>query len=93
MQITTNTSDQRFPTVSGNIIVWQDYRNGLPDIYAYDLSTRTEMQITTNTSDQQNPAVSGNIIVWQDDRNGNYDIYAALPITVSFWELINKNLK
>ena len=75
-RITNNPSPNPEPSVSGNIIVWGDYRNGNPDIYSYDLSTGIERRITNNISYQSNPSISGNIIVWQDDRNGNLDIYA-----------------
>ena len=68
------------PDVSGNIVVWQDSRNGNSDIYAYNLETGEEMQITTNEARQFHPRISGNLIVWRDARNkqtddNNYDIY------------------
>ncbi len=75
-RITANPAIQGSPDVSENTIVWRDNRNGNADIYAYDLSSRTETQITTASTDQRNPAVSGSIIVWEDDRNGNWDIYS-----------------
>ena len=65
-----------YPAISGNIIVWEDYRNGNGDIYAYNLSNRTETRITTDIHDQLRPVVSGNNLVWHDNRNGNWDIYA-----------------
>jgi beta propeller repeat protein len=36
--ICTDLNDQRYPAISGDRIVWEDYRNGNPDIYLYDLS-------------------------------------------------------
>jgi len=74
-KITTNSSNQGTASISGNLIVWSDDRNGNADIYLYDLNTNTEKQITTNSSSQYNPAISGNLVVWQDYRNGNNDIY------------------
>ncbi len=62
------------PDIYGNILVWQDKRNGNYDIYIYDISTHKEIH-TTNKSNQTNPAVYGNIVVWADDRNGGSDIY------------------
>ena len=75
--------DKRNPAISGNIVVWEDWRNAYqvngwwhnPDIYMKDLSTNVESPVCTNTSDQYNPAVSGTRIVWQDYRNGKWDIY------------------
>ncbi|OYT48326.1 hypothetical protein B6U83_03690 [Thermoplasmatales archaeon ex4484_36] len=75
MRITTDPSDQKAPAIYGNIIVWQDGRNGNWDIYAYDLTTYNEWRITTDSSAQVNPKIYRNTIVWQDARNGNWDIY------------------
>jgi beta propeller repeat protein len=73
--ICTNPESQSNPAVSGDIIVWTDYRNGMADIFMYDLSTDTETPICTTPSRQWGASVSGHTIVWTDDRNGNYDIY------------------
>ena len=62
--------------ISGDIVVWQDDRNGNWDIYGHDLSSDEQFSIVTEDSAQEGPAVSGDIIVWQDERNGNWDIYA-----------------
>lgn len=73
-------SQQGNPDVSGNIVVWQDSRNGNLDIYALNLTTGEEMRITTDPSNQSSPRISGNLIAWRDERNkqpndSNYDIY------------------
>jgi beta propeller repeat protein len=73
--ICTNAADQEGPAISGNKIVWMDFRNGNWDVYMYDLGTSTERQISTNSAHQALPAISGNKIVWLDTRNGNWDIY------------------
>jgi len=62
--------------MNGDYIVWSDDRNGNRDIYAYQISTKTEFPITTAAGDQTLPKISGDYIVWQDSRNGNPDIYA-----------------
>ena len=74
-QITTDTANQLNPAIYGDLIVWEDYRNGNWDIYMYDLSTGTETQITTDPSYQGVPAIYGDLIVWYDYRNLNLDIY------------------
>ncbi|MCC4770489.1 hypothetical protein FXV91_09910 [Methanosarcina sp. DH2] len=79
-QITTNVSYKEFPSIYGDKIVWQDYRNGdlgnaSWDIYMYDIATSKETRITTNESWQENPEIFGDKIVWEDGRNGNQDIY------------------
>jgi beta propeller repeat protein len=73
--ICNSVGDQTFPIISGDFIVWQDYRNGNWDIYGYNLTTQQEFPICTLASDQQLPKISGNIVVWQDRRNGDWDIY------------------
>jgi beta propeller repeat protein/cysteine-rich repeat protein len=77
-----HSSMQMNPSVSGDIVVWQDFRNYNFDIYACDLSlypsgcSGEEEQITGNSAQQSIPEISGNIIVWQDPRAGNADIYS-----------------
>ncbi len=80
--ITTTSSYEYFPEISGDKIVWSEDRYSLwslgygkADIYMYDLSNNTKFQITTNENNQEFPAIDGDKIVWSDNRNGNWDIY------------------
>jgi beta propeller repeat protein len=72
-----NSSAQYCPSISGNIVVWEDYRNGYfnPDIYGYDISSGKEFPICTANGTQELPDISGNIVVWQDNRNGKTAVY------------------
>lgn len=74
-RITADTSYQTYPKIDGDIIVWQDYRNGNQDVYMYDLSRERETQVTTDTLSQYDPDIYGSKIVWWDTRNGGKDIY------------------
>ncbi|AKB27121.1 cell surface protein [Methanosarcina siciliae T4/M] len=75
-QLTTNSSDEAYPSIYGDRVVWQDLRNGKNwDIYMYDLSTSRETQITTDPAAQYFPAIYGDRIIWTDARNGKADIY------------------
>ena len=68
--ICTHQGYQWLPDVSGNIVVWQDFRNGFsanPDVYGKDLSTGEEFAICTDESMQSNVAISGSTVVWQDE--------------------------
>jgi len=73
-------NDQKYPKISGNYVVWEDYRNDAShsDIYGYDLTTNTEFAICTAELTQESPGVSGNLVAWSDQRNGGsgfFDIY------------------
>ena len=63
---------RRGPAICGNIVVWQDNRNGSFDIWAYDLTTETEFLVSTAgvsapaPGDQVHPAIHGDRIVWRD---------------------------
>lgn len=80
--------DQANPSMSGNLIVYQDNRTGHLDdtgrwtgewnIYLKDLSTGIEQPICTAPGDQINPVIKGDTVIWQDNRDGNWDVYAAV---------------
>ncbi len=76
MAVTNHPSDQIRPSISGNIIVWQDMRNGNSDIYGSDISAGQEFIICNDPGNQERPVISGKWVSWQDDRAGNWDIYA-----------------
>lgn len=73
--ISSSTSNQNQPVVSGRYIAWQDWRSGNSDIYMADLNTGTSQVVTKDLAEQKNPDISGSYIVWEDWRNGNADIY------------------
>ena len=78
-KILSQTKGGNWPSISGNIAVWRDMRNGNGDIYGYDLTSQQEFPIVVMPEDQDNPDISGEIVVWQDNRISrsltNYDIY------------------
>ncbi|WP_197018479.1 Ig-like domain-containing protein [Methanoculleus sp. MH98A] len=73
-RITDDPASQERPSISGNYIVWQDYRHGNWDIYLYDRSTGIETQLTTDTGKQWLPIVRGNYVAWYDDSSGDTNI-------------------
>ncbi len=70
------------------VIVWQDYREGFPNIYGarieYTGPVETNFRVNddVDTVYHGNPSVStianGYIVVWEDERNGDLDIYAQI---------------
>lgn len=76
-QVTSNVGSQAYPDVFGDVIVWQDDRNGNWDIYMYAPMVNMwspEIRVTTNPGNQINPAIYNNTIVYQDDSTGNWEI-------------------
>ncbi len=51
------------PSVSEGVIAWEDWRTGLPDIYAYDLKSQV-MYAVVRSQQAFSPAVSERAIAW-----------------------------
>lgn len=73
-QITKNVSEHTVPAIYEDKIVWHNSRNGVSDIYMYNLSTSIEYQITYNKVALY-PAIYADRIVWTEYQNGNSNIY------------------
>lgn len=67
--ITTDLREQLNPDISGDKIVWNDFRNGDSDIYMYDLTTRTEIPLIVAVGHQELPKIDQDKIVWVDSQN------------------------
>jgi beta propeller repeat protein len=74
-RLTTDADDQTWADVDGDLVVYQDDRNGNFDIYLYNLSNGTETRLTTNTADQTRPRIHGDRVVYMDDRGTYTAIY------------------
>ncbi|WP_165394850.1 PKD domain-containing protein [Methanofollis fontis] len=77
--ICTNNSSQAMPAIDGDLITWEDRRNGDKEIYLFNISSGAETRITDDPAWQSDPSISGGRIVWEDHRNGNPDIYLYTP--------------
>jgi beta propeller repeat protein len=64
-QITTNDQSQFDPDVSGDHIVWLDYRSGKPEVYLYNLNTGTEIQISKNNGDCTDCGIEQTNVYWR----------------------------
>ena len=88
-QITFDPGHQWNPSISGNRIIWSDYRNGNWDIYLYDLVTDTEYPIITDPAEQYSPIIYRDLIVWRDYRYGNWDVFLYDLTTNTEWQITN----
>jgi beta propeller repeat protein len=74
------SGNQVSPRISGDIVVWTDYRNDNngtdenSDIFGYNLSNGVEFPICTDENFQGGPDIDGDIVVWIDSRNDTSDI-------------------
>jgi len=52
------------PSISGNVVVWIDLRNGTEDIYAHSLATSKEFPVVTGPGNRDYPRISGNWVIY-----------------------------
>jgi beta propeller repeat protein len=65
-QITTNASDQYYPNIYEDKVVWLGFWNEKWAIYLYNLSTSTKTPIPINGTSPYVPVIYGDRIVWGD---------------------------
>ncbi|MGA8046215.1 MAG: PxKF domain-containing protein [Dermatophilaceae bacterium] len=69
----TTDADERRPDMDGDIVVYDGYKDGERDIYAYDVTTRQTRRLTLAGS-QNNPNISGDVVAFEDVSTGMYRI-------------------
>jgi beta propeller repeat protein len=83
--LVSDFSEQGYPHVSGDRVIWTDFRNDPEgvytdfadpaenngDIYGYDLTLDEEFIVTNDPSKQLRPAIEGEDVVWLDWRGIN----------------------
>jgi len=65
-QVTMTGSDWQFsPHINGDLIVWENLKNGSSDILGYDLQTDQEFMVYGGSGKYEtNPYVFGNTVIW-----------------------------
>ncbi len=76
VQVTRDPETQENPRISGDLITWEDNRNGKWDIFMYNLKKELTTAVTFDDVDDRNPSISGSNIVWtRYQQDGTSDIY------------------
>ncbi|HPA09045.1 MAG TPA: hypothetical protein PLK36_10675 [Methanoregulaceae archaeon] len=74
---TGSPGNQSTPMISGNYILWKDYRHGSPndpELYLFDLKNGKEERLPTENPVESNPYISGNDVVWTEKIHGVHTI-------------------
>ncbi|MGB3635402.1 MAG: hypothetical protein WA982_15275, partial [Rubrobacteraceae bacterium] len=74
--VSEHSSDKLKPSVNGNIVVWEDDRDGKSNVLAKNLTTGEEFVVSTGVEVKRKPVTNGKFVVWEDERSGNSDVYA-----------------
>jgi beta propeller repeat protein len=70
-------SNQQNPAISDGRVVWEDDRNGAPDIYGKNLTSGTEFIVCSDPGwTKMHPTISGSMVAWADNRSGTFAIYS-----------------
>jgi TolB protein len=76
MPITNDAAVQGRPRVGDDVVVYEDYSNGNPDIQAYRISTGAHFPIATGLSNQITPDIDGHTVVWVEESGSVDQIFA-----------------
>ena len=69
-RITHNSYGQNNPVIFGDLIAWQDNRDGQVDIYLFDLLKGVEQRVTNTPYNETNPELFGTWLMYQEDSLG-----------------------
>ncbi|HMA05086.1 MAG TPA: PKD domain-containing protein [Methanomicrobiales archaeon] len=76
-RITSGPSQHTWPSLSGDLIAFEDDRNGQVDIYLFNLSSGGEQRLTDEPGEHYWPKIYGDRVVWWENRSGvdNFDVF------------------
>jgi beta propeller repeat protein len=76
LDVYQRVGDQDYPSIDGDLVVFQDNRNGNWDIRGVNLDGDDRFEVAVRDADQIHPDISGKVVVWEDYRDsGGPDIY------------------
>ncbi len=75
IRISPTDSDAAFPAIYGNTIVWSEYRDGIEQIYMYDVTTGITSPVFITGFYQTWCSIYESIVVWEEMRDDISQIY------------------
>jgi beta propeller repeat protein len=72
-QITKGSSWHTWPTISGDLVAYEDDQGGHVNIYLYDIRSGITKNLTTGPFEHYWPKIYGDRVVWWDNRSGPHD--------------------
>lgn len=69
-RLTERIDGQFHPAIFGDWVVWQDTRNGVLDIYGYDLLRDSELRLTETPENEAQPYLNGFWLITEEDGAG-----------------------
>lgn len=69
--VTNDQFIQKYPSVFGNYVVWEDYRNGKSDVYLYNTNTKETKQITSYEGEDFKPTIKDGLILFHKQYEGD----------------------
>jgi beta propeller repeat protein len=76
--------NQSYPRISGDYLIWRDYRNegrDYPDLYLFDLRTGNETRLTAPKTLRGIPYIQGDSVFWEE--KNLYGIDTIIRYTIS----------
>jgi beta propeller repeat protein len=74
-RVTSDPGDQYDPSISGNKVVFTDYRSSDTDVYWYDFATGAEHPVIVALGNQELTGISGDLLVYTDYRTADVVVY------------------
>lgn len=62
-QTIVNDHPVQHVALTGQTVIWEDWRDGVPNIYAFDRTTSQEFALT-RSEQARDPVAAGNVVVW-----------------------------
>jgi len=75
--IADDGSQNRLPSIDGELIAWENNSAGNFDVYVHRFDTFETFQVTSDSGDQYLNDMYGGLVAYVDQRAGNEDIYVS----------------